>query len=86
MSVPIYVVMGGTGEYSDREEWPVKAFIEKKDAEQLVVDATKVSKLIDMRDYDARRAITKDTNPFDPNMKMDYTGTYYYIIETELEE
>ena len=36
----IYVVMGTTGEYSDKTEWPVKAFFDLSKAEDVVVKAT----------------------------------------------
>lgn len=76
----LYVVMGMTGEYSDRHEWPVRAFIDLVDAETLVVKASARAREIEI----------KKTNPrvseFDPQFRMDYTGTDYYIMEVPLDE
>lgn len=84
----IYIVMGTTGEYSDRSEWPVKAFYCEKVAQDLVVAATRKAKELEVirnsvSRYDAPK---RGSNEFDPNMQMDYTGIDYYIMETELQE
>jgi hypothetical protein len=85
--VKIYVVMGSTGEYSDHEEWPVKAFTTRVAAEELVLNASNFAR-------EALRKVNGATwfwekmcglNPYDPEMKLDYTGTYYGILELDLE-
>lgn len=43
---PIYVVMGHTGEYSDRREWPVCGYKTKEMAEEHAFQATKRAKEI----------------------------------------
>lgn len=80
----IYVVFGKTGEYSDRMEWPVKAFKKKEKAERLVSEAEKHAKIIEVTRKDEYR-VPEGINPLDPKMQMDYTGTSYYYIEVELE-
>ena len=40
----IYVVMGTTGEYSDREEWPVRAYFSKHLAEDCINGLNKTAK------------------------------------------
>lgn len=85
----IWIVSGATGEYSDRTEWLVKAFCTEKRA------ADFVDKLDDyMRKEKAKfgpnigwdnRSAIAENNPYDPNMRMDYTGTNYYYEEVELE-
>lgn len=83
----IYVVFGTSGEYSDRREWPVKAFKSKEQAEVLVINATQEANRIfsangdKYYDWDNE----KDPNKYDPEMDMDYTGASYYIAEVELE-
>ncbi len=81
----IWLVMGATGEYSDRNEWPVKAFTDKARAEALIEAASAQARAVE----DARESryhVAKGINPFDPNMQMAYTGTHYFYYETELEQ
>ena len=80
----IYVVFGTTGEYSDRRDWPVKAFVNEAKAQQLVLDATRIAKEMEAKEW--RSYDSKEKNIFDPNMDMDYTGTGYYHFPVELEE
>jgi hypothetical protein len=79
----IYVVMGSTGEYSDRSEWPVVAFRDEEEAQKSVENATRRA-----NECGANRAsqyqIEKGVNEFDPDMRMDYTGTSYYYMTVEL--
>jgi osmotically-inducible protein OsmY len=82
----IYVVMGSTGEYSDRSEWPVVAFRDEEEARKRVENATRRAKELEAtkpRDY---RRITEHfkQNEFDPDMRNDYTGTAYYYMTVEL--
>jgi hypothetical protein len=83
----IYIVMGTTGEYSDRSEWSVVAFKDKEMAKKHVTLATEQANeiyktMIDgIYDFDAL-----PINPYDPKMKMDYSGTSYFINETILVE
>lgn len=78
----IWVVMGTTGEYSDRREWPVRAFKRKKEAEELITAATQKAHEIFV--VGPRYRWKTDDNPFDPHMEMDYTGTSYFYYEVEL--
>ena len=81
----IYIVMGTTGEYSDRIEWPVVAYKDKKLAENHVHNATQTANIIfSNMQTDFTLGLCK--NSYDPKMKMDYTGTYYFIYETTLWE
>ncbi len=73
----IYVVEGSTGEYSDRNEWPVAAFTDEALAMEMVKRCEKFAPKDDLS-YQARRAAK---NPYDPNMKVDYTGTSYSYYE-----
>ncbi len=76
----IYVVGGGTGEYSDRTEWIVAAFTDKAMGQEMVLRCEKFAPKEGM-DYMARE---KAKNPYDPNMRSDYTGTTYYLMEVPL--
>lgn len=78
----IYIVFGSTGEYSDHIEWILKAFTDKSAAEDLVANAT-VEAQEAIKKY-PRYSIPKGANKYDPQMKVDYTGVNYYLVECEL--
>jgi hypothetical protein len=88
----IWVVIGSTGEYSDRCEWLVRAFVDEK-AAALYVSTLKTTyqqfqqnSCGHLRDDDESNTLEKYMLEFDPNFREDYTGTYYYIEESELNE
>ncbi len=81
----IYVVIGTTGEYSDKTEWPVKAFFDLSKAEDVVVKATARAAELDAK-RESRYRAGEEKNEYDPNMQMDYTGTWYEIMKVYLEE
>ena len=83
----IYVVTGKTGEYSDRREWFVKAFVSEKRAAELVELAGARARELAVtgwRSWDDD--FPKQPNKHDPNMDMDYNGTHYVLDEIELDE
>jgi hypothetical protein len=82
----IYVVFGSTGEYSDRTEWPVKAFYDEDKAKELVENASEEADRIFANRENKYSRRNDESNKFDPDMRMDYTNTSYYFIAVELEE
>jgi hypothetical protein len=78
----IYIVNGATGEYSDQDDWVVCAYRDRALADAHVHDAMIRAKEIEKSG--SRYEQKKGENEFDPNMRMDYTGTKYYVVETEL--
>lgn len=83
----LYIVMGTTGEYSDRIEWPVAAYEDTEEAEKHVDAATRRSKeLMGQRKGNYYDEHPKEFNIYDPGGQIDYTGTDYYILEVELHE
>jgi len=83
----IYIVQGATGEYSDFREWVVCAFKDEQKAIDLVEAATERARTIfALYKASSYRYKVYKTNDFDPEMEMDYTGTRYEVIETELLE
>ena len=79
----IHIVIGSTGEYSDHQEWPVKAYYSQERAQEHVTNATrKAGELVVM--HKNRWDIPKGANEYDPDMQVDYTGVNYYIWELEL--
>jgi len=78
----VYVVIGTTGEYSDHTEWPVISYLDKREARKHVENATRRAKQIEMReDYGHPDRLQ---NQYDPDMRMDYTGTTYFLWEVDL--
>ncbi len=86
MTQTLYVVMGTTGEYSDRSEWPVRAFIDETAAETLAVLATARAKEIEDTKGNRYSSIPDGANEHDQQMQMDYTGTKYYIMTVPLDD
>jgi len=81
----IFVVIGTTGEYSDRSEWLVLAFRDEEKAKEHVINATRRANEIQVT-RPSQYSVAKELNEFDPNMSMDYTGTSYSYSEVELKE
>jgi hypothetical protein len=84
----IFVVMGTTGEYSDRTEWPVAAYADRvmadKHADQAMLWFKREMELrtdAGLDSYEAREAIERDKSPFDPNIRADSPGTDYFVLE-----
>lgn len=80
----VYVVYGHTGEYSDHIRWPVLGFTSEKKAQQLVVNASEQARVIEAG-RESKYSEPEGTNLFDPDMRMDYTGTHYSIDEIDVE-
>lgn len=84
MTEKIFVVEGTTGEYSDRSEWPVMAYVDEEKAKEHVVNAERRAKELEATRRDYFDNVEKGANEFDPEMIMDYTGTSYYYYDVEL--
>jgi hypothetical protein len=77
--------MGSTGEYSDRTEWAVLAFTSEAKAAAHCTLAT-------ARAHEIQQALGQspagmqhyENNEYDPDMRMDYTGTSYYVLVVPL--
>lgn len=88
----VYVIEGASGEYSDRQNWPVVAFLDKAKADERLEALEKwardnrlhATNYGDLAEYDDRDSLRK-TNPYDPSMQCDYTGTDYYVLSVRLE-
>lgn len=88
----VYIVMGETGEYSDRNEWPVVAYTDEVDAKAHVMrcDAWLLQNSVhansDTVAYDYTSSGKALINPHDPGFHFDYTGTRYYVIGVQVAE
>jgi hypothetical protein len=85
----IWIVNGTTGEYSDRTDWVVCAYHDNPKAEEHARNAMLRAKEIQKQhpgytyhNWDENRV----KNEFDPNMRLDYTGTEYYTVECILKD
>lgn len=76
-----WVIMGTTGEYSDRSEWSVAVVYSVKDAESYIAALSKQQQSIPQEwrqnswDYEAQ---IQERMTLDPYYSEDYTGTSYY--------
>jgi len=92
----IWVVMGGSGEYSDRREWPVRAYADMAEVQRQIVlltekgrelsaerDRLRESEDESARWYDFPSEEMRKTLP-DPCIEFDYTGVSYFYYEVDL--
>lgn len=80
----IYVVTGTTGEWSDRDEWPVAAYLSEERAREHAEKADHKAKELFVVWGENRWDMPDGANPFDPHMSMDYTGTDYGVMTVPL--
>jgi len=86
MTAKIFIVMGSTGEYSDRTEWPVMAFLTeaeaKKHEDDCLTEAIRLgaSSTLKKPHYDSY-AHDGEKSKFDPDMQCSYTGVGYFIMD-----
>ena len=81
----IYLVFGKTGEWSDRREWVVCAFLDEKKAKERVVLAGRRANELFVKYKDAYWNEMDEKNEYDDRFDMDYTGTTYHYAEVDCE-
>ena len=86
----IYVVVGSAGEYSDRNEWLVRAFDDEEAAKAFVLRASdKARELYAERQvqwYEKGNMDWRPISEYDPCVQLSYSGTLYYYGAVPLEE
>jgi hypothetical protein len=89
----MFIVIGTTGEYSDRTEWYVAAYWEESKAKEHALKAKqRTARIVSVfgDEYNAKKARREGDpgaeNPFDPCWECDYTGTDYCVVEVPLLE
>ena len=92
----IWIVVGQTGEYSDRTEWMVGAYRSEAAAQVRVVELSRliqhaprsniVNEFDKWEDRRERVAFIRSHPDGDPSYQEDYTGTAYYPSVCELED
>lgn len=82
--LPIFLVIGTTGEFDDYHEWVVCAYrnIESAQAHAKLANEDAKKRFSD-RDRGSG-IVQRVDSPLDPGMQIDYTGTTYYIEEIVL--
>ena len=86
MSRRVFIVMRSTGEYSDRRELPVRAFLDQSKAEELVINADAKARELLRLDHTEQRYMGPDANEFDPGMSTEDGDPTYFIHEVELDD
>lgn len=84
----IFLVSGETGDYSDHQDWRVRAFVSRELAEQFCEQVNSwlvLNKVHRTKTHDDDRLGYKEREalkcPFDNAFSCDYTGTSYFIEE-----
>lgn len=87
----VFIIEGNTGEYSDRTNWLVKAFLDEEAAQNFARELT--SKLEELGldvgccgDWEEREVKSKEMKKLDPWFQNDYTGSHYCLLNVELED
>jgi hypothetical protein len=89
-TVTVYLVRGASGEYSDRSEWTVCAFNEKRQAERFVTQIeTELRRIGTDRDIfrlscGARGELERQLQKIDPSAHVDYTGLRYWVEPVDI--
>jgi hypothetical protein len=78
--------MGSCGEYSDRREWNVAAYLSEKTAKEHAENADAKAKILYTQYKDACYDIPAGSNEYDPQMSSDYTGTRYDMVMVSLRD
>lgn len=81
--IPVFIVVGATGEYEDYHEWIVCAYRNIEDAQNHAKKAEEEAKSLFKKRPDIP-IHSRHVAIFDDNMEIDYTGTTYYVEETVL--
>ncbi len=84
----VTLVIGTTGEYSDRREWVVKAYADSYEASMLRFRLESIVKYHlgpDMDDFDEFDEVSEmlilDLKALDPGVGVDYNGVRYRTVE-----
>jgi hypothetical protein len=94
----IYLLQGSTGEYSDRCDWIVRAYVDKAkadhDCSMANTQAAEYFKYagedVNLRypscedDYARDKALRADILLVDPDAQFDYTGSTYWVTACDL--
>jgi hypothetical protein len=84
----VTLVIGTTGEYSDRREWVVKAYADSYEASMLVFRLESIVKyhlgpaMDDFAEFvEFSEMLILDLQALDPGVSVDYNGVHYRTVE-----
>lgn len=78
----MFIVMGITGEYSDRSEWPVCIYDTEELAQKHAEEAEKqAARMFASASHRWDIVPDDEAKVWDENMNFDYTGTSYFVYE-----
>jgi hypothetical protein len=88
MAGRVYVVMGVTGEFDERVQWPVAAFTDRGAAEKRAELAREwLDENLNLATVDNLWVWRqKNKNPHDPNMVVTNTAVEWFIYDLEIED
>lgn len=81
--MPIFLVIGVTGEYEDHHEWVVCAYRDIQSAHEHAKRADEEAKKI-FQERPKENISSVHKTVLDESMHIDYTGTHYYVEEVVL--
>lgn len=87
----VYIIEGNTGEYSDRTNWLVKAYLDENAAmaeQDRLTNKLKefgVDRGFEMG-WAAREKAAEKMRNYDDQFRCDYTGTWYTLLTVDLVE
>jgi len=87
----LHLVIGSTGEYSDRSEWPVRAFKSKAGAEDFIKTLEAEYRKFEgencgyQRPDQEGKSLDDAMKKLDPKFEEDYTGTMWHLDFVEYE-
>lgn len=88
----VFVVMGTTGEHSDRTEWPVGAFKSEDAANRFVETLQDRYRQVSQgkqayhRSFQERCQLDEFMADLDPEFSEDYTGTSWYPMRVPVKD
>ncbi len=86
----VWIVMGSTGEYSDRQEWPVIAFTSEAGAkERIAALDVRMQEMPpewreDRWEIETEKKIKAHMGTLDPDFQTGYAGTSYFFYKVDV--
>lgn len=85
----VFIIEGNTGEYSDRTNWMVGAYLDQGAAESRIEFLRSEITRLGLNkgfsyDWEQRDKASKEMSEHDENFRCDYTGTHYYLLTVDL--
>ena len=83
----IYLLIGSTGEYSDKMEWFLRAYRDVTAANDECEKLNKLAEGLEKLPWEDReKAVHERLMPHDAHAQCDYTGVWYSVVAVPLVE